>query len=85
MRTKLTVQAVGLAAMFVAVPAHAALDEAGGGAPRTVVLPAAEGFDWADAGIGGGIGVAVVLTLGAAAAIRYRQGQTRSFAGPLAR
>ena len=52
MRTKLTVLTVGLAGLLVAAPAQAALDEGGGAAPSPVVFPSAEGFHWADAGIG---------------------------------
>jgi hypothetical protein len=85
MRKKLTVLTVGLAAMVVAVPAQAALDEGGRAAPTPAVLPAADGFDWADAGIGAGIGVVVVATLGAGAAVRRHQGQTRRLAGTTAR
>jgi hypothetical protein len=84
MRKKLTALTVGLAALLVAVPAQAALDEGGGEAPTPAALPAAEGFDWADAGIGGGIGAAVVLALGAGAVIRHH-GQTRRTARPLAK
>jgi hypothetical protein len=84
MRKKLTALTVGLAAMLVAAPAQAALDEGGGAAPAPTASPAAEGFDWADAGIGGGIGAAVVLALGAGAVIRRHHGQTRRTARPLA-
>jgi hypothetical protein len=85
MRKKLTVLTVGLAAMFVAVPAQAALDEGGRAAPPPAISPAADGFDWADAGIGAGIGVVVVATLGTGAAVRRHQGQTRRLAGTTAR
>ena len=84
MRKKLTGLTVGLAAMFVAAPVQAALDEGGGAAPTPAVSPAADGFDWADAGIGAGIGVVVIATLGAGAVIRRHQGQTRRLAGPVA-
>jgi hypothetical protein len=85
MPKKLTVLTVGLAAMLVAAPTQAALDEGGGAAPTPVVSPTAEGFDWADAGIGVGIGAIVVVTLGAGAAVRRHQGETRKLAGPVAR
>ena len=85
MRKKLTVLTVSLTAMLVAAPAQARLDEGGGAGATPAVSPAADGFDWADAGIGVGIGVAVVATLGAGAAVRRHQGQTRRLAGPVAR
>jgi hypothetical protein len=85
MRKKLTFLIVALAAMFVAVPAQAALDAGGGAAPTPAVSAPADGFDWADAGIGAGIGVVVVATLGAGAAVRRHQGQTGRLAGPVAR
>jgi hypothetical protein len=44
MRKKLTFLTVGLAALLVAAPAQAALDEGGGAAPTPVVSSAAEGF-----------------------------------------
>jgi hypothetical protein len=83
MRKKLTTLTVGLAAMLVAAPAQAALDEGGGAAPARAASPT-DGFDWADAGIGGGIGAALVLTLGAGAVIRRHHGQARSTARPVA-
>jgi len=76
MRKKLTTLTVGLAAMLVAAPAQAVLDEGGGAAPTPAASPA-DGFDWADAGIGGGIGALAVATLGAGAAVRRHQGQRR--------
>ena len=84
MRKKLTALTVGVAAMLVAAPAQAALDEGGGAASTPAALPAADGFDWADAGIGGGIGAAVILTLGAGAVIRRHHGQARRTARPVA-
>jgi hypothetical protein len=83
MRKKLTTLTVGLAAMLVPAPAEAALDEGGGAAPTSAASPA-DGFDWADAGIGGGIGAAVILTLGAGAVIRRHHGQTQGTARPVA-
>lgn len=83
MRKRLTALTVGLAAMLVAAPAQAVLDEGGGAAPTPAASPA-DGFDWADAGIGGGIGAAVVLTLGAGAVIRRHHGQVRRTARPVA-
>jgi len=83
MRKRLTALTVGLAAMLVAAPAQAALDEGAGAVPTPAASPA-DGFDWADAGIGGGIGAAVVLTLGTGAVIRRHHGETRRAAGPLA-
>jgi hypothetical protein len=84
MRKKLTFLTVGLAALLVAAPAQAALDEGGGAAPTLVAAPAADGVDWADAGIGAGIGAVVVATLGAGAVVRRHQGRTRRLAGPVA-
>ena len=83
MRKKLTTLTVGLAALFVAVPAQATLDEGGGAAPAQAVSPASDGFDWADAGIGAGIGALAVATLGAGAAVRRHQGQARRIARPV--
>jgi hypothetical protein len=77
MRKKFTTLTVGLAALLVAAPGQAALDEGGGAAPTPVASPAADGFDWADAGIGAGIGALAVATLGAGAAVRRHQGQRR--------
>jgi hypothetical protein len=76
MRTKLTVLTVGVAAMLVASPAQAALDEGGGAASTPAALPAADGFDWADAGIGAGIGALAVAALGAGAVARRHHGHT---------
>lgn len=85
MRRKLTALAVGLAAVLVAVPAQAALDEGGRAAQPTTASSAADGFDWGDAGIGAGIGAVVVATLGAGAVVRRHQGQTQRVARPVAR
>ena len=84
MRKKLTALTVGVAAMLVAAPAQAALDEGGGAASTPAASPAADGFDWADARIGGGIGAALILTLGAGAVIRRHHGQARRTARPVA-
>ncbi len=84
MRKKLTTLTVGLAVLLVAAPAQAALDEGSGAAPTPVVSATAEGFDWADAGIGAGIGAAVVATLGAGVAVRRHQGHTRRITRPVA-
>ena len=46
MRKRLTALTVGLAAMLVAAPAQAVLDEGGGAAPTPAASPA-DGFDWA--------------------------------------
>ena len=83
MRKKLTTLTVGLAALLVAAPAQTALDEGGRAAPAPVASPA-DGFDWADAGVGGGIGAALVLTLGAGAVIRRHHGQAGRTARPVA-
>ena len=84
MRKKLTALTVGVVAMLVAAPAQAALDEGGGAASTPAALPVADGFDWADAGIGGGIGAALILTLGAGTVIRRHHGQARRTARPVA-
>jgi hypothetical protein len=76
MRTKLTVLTVGLAGLLLAAPAQAALDEGGGAAPSPVVFPSTEGFHWADAGIGAGIGALAVAALGAGAVARRHHGHT---------
>ncbi|HXV34626.1 MAG TPA: hypothetical protein VD695_04300 [Gaiellaceae bacterium] len=76
MRKKLTALTVGVAAMLVAAPAQAALDEGGGAASTPAALPAADGFDWADAGIGAGIGALAVAALGAGAVARRHHGHT---------
>lgn len=84
MHKKLTTLTVSLAALLVAVPAQATLDEGGGAAPvQAVTTPASDGFDWADAGIGAGIGALAVATLGAGAAVRRHQGQARRVARPV--
>jgi hypothetical protein len=58
MRTTLTVLAVGLAAMFVAAPAQAVLDEGGGAAPTphaTQLLTGLEGGSGSTVGPGGAL------------------------------
>jgi len=82
MRKKLTVLTIGLAAILHAAPTQAALDEGGGAARAPVITPAADGFDWADAGIGAGIGAVVAAVLGAGAAARRRQTHARGSARP---
>ena len=84
MRRKLIILVVVLGMLAMAVPAGAALDEGGGSVPTPVVSASDGGFDWADAGIGAGMALALVGAAGVVVAAR-RHDRARQVGTPATR